>query len=66
MNSCGQNYAAVLIFMSSFDRIETNAKIIQRIPSTEWVRVTMFLGLGLLANKTIVNSITWKLSSDEN
>ena len=50
MNSCGQNYAAVLIFMSSFDRIETNAKIIQRILSTEWVRVTMFLGLGLLAN----------------
>lgn len=26
MNSCGQNYATVLIFLSFFDRIQTNAR----------------------------------------
>lgn len=36
MNSCGQNYAAMLIFTNFFDRIQTNAKIIQRfLPQNE-------------------------------
>lgn len=57
MNSCGQNYAAILIFMSFFDRIQTN-EISKEILSTEWVRITMFLAFGLLQIKIIINSST--------